>query len=211
MNSVFSVKKVIKDALNACLDNFGTLFFRALQMYFYLVLLIAPFALFFARPLFEMVVQGDFFGFTFPISWAIGSIVIFFCYINFDFQYQKVAWRALHNQKISSFRFQDFSFGAFGLSVLLSCLVVPGYFLLVPGIYFSVRFGYASLVFAVENLSIMDSLRKSWQLTRGHVIKLLGVFFIVNVLRLFSLLAYPLIVVINASTYKQLVDIAHRH
>ena len=55
MNSVFSVKKVIKDALNACLDNFGTLFFRALQMYFYLVLLIAPFAFFFARPLFKEI------------------------------------------------------------------------------------------------------------------------------------------------------------
>ncbi len=213
MNPVFSIRKVLKDAFNACIDNFKTLFIRMLQMYAYQLLFCLPIVLFFGLVMspFEFL-SLDTLGMVWPTGWTLCSMILFICYVNLHMQYQRFAWRALHNQAIPSFRLQDFSFMVLGLAILLSVIIICGYLLLiVPGIYLSLRFGYAYIVYAIEEKSITDSLRRSWELTRGHTVKTLALFCIVTMLRPLSLITYPFIETINISTYKQLVDVAYRH
>lgn len=220
MNPVFSVKKVLKDAFAGILDNFSVLFFRMLQMYAYMLLLALPVMFLFGSPVSVFSWQGvmysfhghNLYGIAWPMSWAIGSIIVFICYANLHLQYQRFVWRALHNQEIPSFRLKDFSLSAFGLALLISLIIMSGYICLVlPGLYFSVRFGYAYTVFAVENLSIIDSLRRSWHLTSGHVMKLLGLTLLSFAIRPLHFIAYPFLEAITVSSYKQLVDVGNRH
>ena len=220
MNSVFSIRKVLKDAFSAVLDNFSTLFFRMFQMYAYLLVIALIVMFLCGMPLYTFSLQGvsysfegfNLYGFSWPMGWTFGSLLVFLCYVNLYMQYQKCLWRALHNQDIASFKINDFSFMVFGLAILLTIIVVSGYVLLViPGIYFSLRLGYAYIVYAIEEKSITDSLRRSWELTRGHTMKILGLSLISFVLRPLSFITYPFVEAITVSTYKQLVDVGHRH
>jgi len=219
MNPVFSMKKVLKDSFAVVLDNFGTLFFRMLQMYVCILLLALP-TMLLGVPAYTFSWQGvvysfqgfNFFGMIWPVVWVVASLLIFLCYANFHLQYQICVWRALHNQKIPSFRLQDFSLSALGCALILLGIILSGYVcLIIPGIYLSVRFGYAFTVFAVEKLSIADSLRRSWNLTSGHVIELLGLTMLALMLRPLSFIGYPFVEAITVSSYKQLVDVGHRH
>lgn len=59
-------------------------------------------------------------------------------------------------------------------SLLLSIIVMIGtVFLIIPGIYLALRLQYCLPCIVEENTGVIDSLKKSWNITQGHVLKLL--------------------------------------
>lgn len=59
-------------------------------------------------------------------------------------------------------------------SLLVSIAVIIGTaFLVIPGIYLALRLQYSLTFIVEENTGIMDSIKRSWEITQGHVIKLL--------------------------------------
>ncbi|MBE9179017.1 hypothetical protein IQ268_10640 [Oculatella sp. LEGE 06141] len=53
--------------------------------------------------------------------------------------------------------------------ILLLLILIPGFvFLVIPGIYLSVRFGFALYAIALENDSAIGGLSRSWELVKGR-------------------------------------------
>lgn len=214
MNPVFSIRKVLKDAFSAFVDNFKGLFIRLLQMYAFI-----------------LVCSGIAYGIINIKMWQSYShninnhqlillLIVLYSFfflsiiigINLYIQYQRCMWRALHNQEIPKFTHKEFSLKALGLYLALSCIILCGaLFLILPGIYLFLRLQFADAAFTVERLSIRNSLRRSWELTRGRTMKILGLSLLVGIFRPLMLISYPFVVAIHMSAYKQLIDVARRH
>lgn len=59
-------------------------------------------------------------------------------------------------------------------SLLVSLAVIIGTaFLIIPGIYLALRLQYSLTFIVEENTGIIDSIKRSWEITQGQVIKLL--------------------------------------
>ncbi|MES2007164.1 MAG: hypothetical protein V4436_03595 [Patescibacteria group bacterium] len=110
-------------------------------------------------------------------------------------------------------------FQIFLVSILVSLLVFAGLILLIiPGIYFMLRFGLANYAVA-EGSPLMESFEKSTKLTEGHKWQLLGflaVFIVINILGaipfgLGLILTIPLTMVAYAHVYLKLKQAAHAH
>ncbi len=62
-----------------------------------------------------------------------------------------------------------------GFTILTGLAILGGYVLLVvPGIIFTAWFALAAYVALEENLGVVDSMKRSKQLVKGHVIEMLG-------------------------------------
>lgn len=62
-----------------------------------------------------------------------------------------------------------------GLNLLYGALIALGFLLfIIPGVIIAARGSLALLVFFEENLGAVDSLKRSFALTKGHVIEMLG-------------------------------------
>ena len=214
MNPVFSIRKVLKDTFNAFVDNFKGLFIRILQMY-----------------AFALVCSGIAYGILNIKMWQSYSydpnanqlillliamysffFIMMFVGVNLYMQFQRCMWRALHNQEIPKFTYKEFSLLPLGFYLVLFFIILCGFlFLIIPGIYLCLRLQFSGAVFVVERLSIENSLRRSWDLTRGHTMKILGISLLMGVLHSFRFIGYPFAIAIHMSAYKQLVDVAHRH
>lgn len=79
-----------------------------------------------------------------------------------------------------------FAFNRMGLRFLmlhvLYCIVMSFGFLLliIPGIYWMVRFSFAPYAMVDKNLSIMESMRASWRLTHNNKWHILGILIVVG-------------------------------
>ena len=82
-------------------------------------------------------------------------------------------------------------------SILTLLATLAGFILLVlPAIYIGVRLSFASFALIDENLGPVDSLKRSWYLTRGHFWNLLGFSIVLGLINLvgFILLGVGLLV-----------------
>lgn len=62
-----------------------------------------------------------------------------------------------------------------GLTLLMMVIVYFGFFLfIVPGVILMVRYIFAPFIMMSENLTVTDSLRRSWAITKGHFWAILG-------------------------------------
>lgn len=228
MNPIFSIRKVLKDAFNAFVDNFTALFIRMLQMYAYssIFFIVGVVALYGLRNLPSWWPFFDATGIltmnqmrVVMISMLLISIFVIsvfciglFAAFNLHAQYQRCMWRALHNQEIPQFRLQDFSLQYLGLYFVFAMIVFAGLVVLIlPGIYLFLRLQFADMVLVVERGTINHALRRSWDLTRNVTFKVLLLGMINSVLRALFIVGYPLMIAIHASMYKQLVDVSSRH
>jgi|GEM_PF-4540242 hypothetical protein len=204
MNQIFSIKKVLLDALSAFLDYFGMIFTRTLQLwsFAFLFFLLAGLGLFLVNAVFHTM-QNHF----------LPGLVLFFIFtvyvlVNLNMQYNRCMWRALHNQEISSYTLKDFSWAAVGMIFIQNIIILVGLACLVfPGIYLALRLSVSTNVFVAEKLSIYDSLRRSWYLTKGSSIELFGLLLLKMISKSFLLFSIPICALINASIYKHLVEI----
>lgn len=65
-----------------------------------------------------------------------------------------------------------------GVSILFGLAVAFGTLLcIIPGIFIAVRWMFAPIIIATEDVPFLDAFRMSWQLTQGNFWKLIGLFF----------------------------------
>jgi hypothetical protein len=82
------------------------------------------------------------------------------------------------------------------LSFLKAVLTGIGYFLVVPGILFSLGFSVAEHVLVIERKKVIESLKRSWDLTKGKKAGIFGLSFL-----LFLILIPIIFIVIFLSTF----------
>lgn len=64
---------------------------------------------------------------------------------------------------------------ALGTSILLALIVLAGLLLLIiPGLYLALRLSYTLAIVANEDLGPIDSLKRSWELTKGNLWDIIG-------------------------------------
>lgn len=68
------------------------------------------------------------------------------------------------------------------------------FLLIIPGIYFAVKFSLTTMVVAAENeRNPLDMLRRSWSLTKGNSLRLFGLYFIIGFAAVVSILVISLV------------------
>ena len=93
--------------------------------------------------------------------------------------YNVIAGRSAREETVSvkesyAIAFKRF-FGALLLTIIFGALyLLTSILLILPGIYFAARASLSFFVFYEENLSAVGALKRSFELTKGHVIEMLG-------------------------------------
>ena len=97
--------------------------------------------------------------------------------------------------------------------ILYSLIVIVGlFFLIIPGIYLGIRLQFYFAFIVEDNCGIMESFKKSWEITKGRSLKLF-VLWLITVLISFAgciallvgiFIASPLIVLMYGYTYRKL-------
>ncbi len=101
----------------------------------------------------------------------------------------------------------------FLVSIIRGFIVLVGFiFLIIPGIILSIKFGFAEYLVVDKNMSVVDSLNNSWEITKGVKwnLFLFGILlFLINMVGFIALLVglfitVPLTMVANAYVYRKL-------
>jgi len=59
------------------------------------------------------------------------------------------------------------------VNILSSLIIIIGFALFIlPGIYLAIRLQFVNALIVDENLGVIDSLKRSWEITQGHEVKL---------------------------------------
>lgn len=94
--------------------------------------------------------------------------------------------------QVAGERFTQLVLLAFMIAVFLG---VGFLFLIIPGIYLSIRFSFAYYALMLEGCSAFDALSRSWKLTQGHWWKLFWLFFVLGIVVFIPIFLLLLIVV----------------
>ncbi|WP_128478158.1 hypothetical protein [Halorussus pelagicus] len=71
----------------------------------------------------------------------------------------------------------------FVVSILVTIVTLIGFgFLFFPGLFLGVSLLFTSLVVAVEDAGVVESMKRSWELTSGHRLRLFGLGFVVAII-----------------------------
>lgn len=98
-------------------------------------------------------------------------------------------------------------------SILVSLMVIVGLFLfIIPGIYLALRLQFYLAFIVEENAGIVDSLRRSWAITRGEAgplfllwLAMLGILVVGLILFVVGvLIAYPVVYMMYCETFRRL-------
>ena len=98
-------------------------------------------------------------------------------------------------------------------SFLVSLMVIVGLFLfIIPGIYLALRLQFYQAFIVEENAGIVDSLRRSWAITRGEAgplfllwLAMLGIIVVGLILFVVGvLIAYPVVYMMYCETFRRL-------
>jgi hypothetical protein len=111
-----------------------------------------------------------------------------------------------------------------GMAILTGIIMVVGFLLFfIPGIILAVMFSVASSALINENLGVVESLKRSWNLVKGHFWAVLGrmlllllIIFVITMIAMFipflnmivGFVLMPIIVIYNFLIYKDLVRVA---
>jgi uncharacterized membrane protein len=101
----------------------------------------------------------------------------------------------------------------FAASFIYSIIVAIGLILLIlPGIYLMLRLNFYIAAIVDEDAGIIDSLKRSWQITKGQVLPVFVIFLIITAISFIGTLALivgifialPLAVLIECTTFRRL-------
>lgn len=158
--------------------------------------------------------QGDLFRFT-PLMGA-GSLAMLFISGLFMLGYVKNLFQTLDGQepRFSAYGRQASKILTFIVCMLLYSLIVSVGFVLfiIPGIYLALRLQFATAFIVEENTGILESLKMSWRITRGHMGKLFLLAVLETALVILGMLVFligifvavPLVLMMYCYTYRQL-------
>lgn len=140
------------------------------QLWILAGLLIGYFILSFTLAVFGTPMQG---------SWAgmiiVNVITILFSII-FTLGYMKNIFQALDGEEpqFSAYGQQTKNISTYFFASLITILAVAigCLFFLIPGIYIAIRLQFFLAFIIEENAGVIDSLRKSWEITKGEVLPL---------------------------------------
>lgn len=126
-----------------------------------------------------------------------------------------------YDDLLKSFKNHKIMWHYFLASILCALIVLVGFIaLILPGIYLAVRLQfYKLLIIENEDLSPVDALKKSMEMTDGHFWNLLGFTFAVIILNILGalffmvglLITIPVSMIASAYLYKKLLPVAHHH
>jgi len=194
----FSIEEALRFGWGVLEKNFGLI----LQFIF------ATLVLYFANFLFASVV-GKATTLAKVVDGLVGAVVALgWIYVALTFQAGKKP--ALENlQKVLSPVFLNYLLA----SILYGLLVVVGLILLiVPGIYFAIKFGFFGYFIVDKKASSLDALKMSGKLTEGAVWSLFGFFVVVTLINFLGVLAFgiglvvtiPITMLAGAQIYRSL-------
>lgn len=70
-------------------------------------------------------------------------------------------------------------FQSIGVSLLVALIVIVGFiFLIIPGIFLSIKLSQTSFRFVEDNLGVIDAIKASWEDTKGHWWPIFGMGFL---------------------------------
>lgn len=97
---------------------------------------------------------------------------------------------------------------ALAANILRGLIIFVGLILfLIPGIYLGLRLSYVGILVANEDVGPIESLKRSWVLTKGHLWDLIGAVAVTaSIASVLSLLAYGLVDLADAGTYIWVAD-----
>ena len=107
------------------------------------------------------------------------------------------------------------AFRYFLASILQGLIVVFGYLLfIIPGIIFSIRFGFYNYLIVDKNSKIVESLKKSWEITKGSTWNLFLFYLLLGLINVLGFLALivglfwsiPTTMLANAFVYRKLSE-----
>ncbi len=103
-------------------------------------------------------------------------------------------------------------------TIIYSIIVLLGFiFLIIPGVYFAIRFAFFEYFIIDKKMGIIKSLKESWRVTKGNFWGILAFSFIaiiINILGALSLLlglfvTIPITMIAWAFIYRKLLEINH--
>jgi xanthosine utilization system XapX-like protein len=109
----------------------------------------------------------------------VGILAVLIGYLLLFGSYNVIAGRSAREQKVTVKESYAIAFKRFigALALLIICVVLyilTSILLILPGIYFAARASLAFFVFYEEDLSAVKALKRSFELTKGHAIEMLG-------------------------------------
>ncbi len=142
-----------------------------------LVALLAIFALFIVQFILAFATRNS--GGGSAIISIVGFLAVLVGTLLLFGSYNVIAGRSAREQKVTvkesyAIAFKRF-IGALALLIIIVVLsVLTSILLVLPGIYFAARASLAFFVFYEEDLSAVKALKRSFELTKGHAIEMLG-------------------------------------
>jgi uncharacterized membrane protein len=148
----------------------------------------------------------------------LGALVKFLLSLIFDLGLIKISLKFCDNEEpkfsdlISQYKLV---FRYFVASILQSLIVIFGFLLfIIPGIIFSIRFGFYGYLIVDKNSKIVESLKKSWQITRGNTLNLFLFYILLGLINVLGFLALiiglfwsiPTTMLANAFVYRKLSE-----
>nr|MBI5455527.1 glycerophosphoryl diester phosphodiesterase membrane domain-containing protein [Candidatus Levybacteria bacterium] len=100
-------------------------------------------------------------------------------------------------------------------SILRTIIIVAGLILfIIPGIIFSIKLQFSEYLIVDKNLSAVDSIKKSWQMTKGVKWNLFLLGLLLGLINILGILAFlvgtlitvPLTLIANAYVYRKLLS-----
>jgi uncharacterized membrane protein len=209
----FSKKEAIK---------FGWEITKKKFLFFILLLVlvwIAPFALEFLFRLpaifLAAITKKKFLIFTIVLTF-LGTLARFLLSLILNLGLIKISLKFCDNEKVKFFDLiseYKLVFRYFVASILQGLIVVFGVLLfIIPGIVFSIRFGFYGYLIVDKNLKIVESLKKSWEITKGNTWNLFLFYLLLGLINLLGFLALivglfftlPTTMLATASVYRKL-------
>ncbi|HSX07416.1 MAG TPA: YciC family protein [Candidatus Saccharimonadales bacterium] len=144
---------------------------------------------------------------------ALAAFVGFFALAGLNIgTYTAVGSASLHDERITVRtalgRAADRLLALIGVTILQGILTALAFLLLiVPGFIVGARLSLAPIVLMEEKLGVMAALKRSWALTRGHTVEMLGALFAVQFIGGGGLLAPTVSIAPLFGRYKDLVDL----
>jgi uncharacterized membrane protein len=204
--------------------NFGWKIAKKKILFFVLLLVLVwgtPYALEFLFRLLAVflvaITKKKFLIFSIVLTF-LGTLASFLLSLILNLGLIKISLKFCDNEKV---KFSDLIsqyklvFRYFVASILQSLIVIFGFLLfIIPGIIFSIRFGFYGYLIVDKNSKIVESLKKSWEITKGNTWNLFLFYLLLGLINVLGFLALiiglfwsiPTTMLANAFVYRKLSE-----